>query len=406
MHATGSSKRPNPKVFTKKDQKRLHVKKLKTFHISHLFMSARRRAIMRCPDFNNEFKHVTGKMERSGSDDGDDQEVTPARIVGMTELITFDVIHVETKTLDIPEFKQFKNNMSDFTAAGEEQFQKIIEQLKEYLGDNSKGNGVTLYIKGSASQIPTSYHPNKPNFNINPDGTSIRGETSIENNRFLAHARAMELAYKIKERFTHIEVVTPELEEITIGKTVWDAKTQKALEEAYIAGDREAMDAVFEPFQKDQYVKVLSNDQFIKTVQPNAIKSFSVAAIPRFVLKDGETETIVRAALTVSKETYDKLKSVRSFRTIEARDAFLANNNLRIESTQLGGETRWFIIGTSAEQNALDMTDDEAKVLAMYELGLINLKDYPVLEKAITEKHLREHKYKYKIKAGAPIVAK
>ena len=82
----------------------------------------------------------------------------------------------------------------------EEQFKLIIKEIRQYLGANNKtGEGVTLKIFGSASQIPTSFDPSKPNNNIRPDGSSIPGRTSIENNKKLAQARALELANKIKK---------------------------------------------------------------------------------------------------------------------------------------------------------------------------------------------------------------
>jgi len=99
---------------------------------------------------------------------------------------------------------------------------------------------------------------------VNPDGSSIKGQTTIENNIYLAHARAMELAYCIKAIYPLIEVLTPKFEDIELGKTKWDFKTQKALDKAYLAGDHIGKEQVFEPFQKEQYVLVERKDLFIK----------------------------------------------------------------------------------------------------------------------------------------------
>lgn len=215
----------------------------------------------------------------------------------------FDIIKLGERRLDIPAFKQFKNNMTDFTADGEEQFKEIITKIRDFLGSNTDGKGVTLRIVGSASQIPTSFDYTKPNNNIRADGGSIPGQTSIANNKLLARARALELANKIQLVFKNITIVMPTVEEIKLGATAWDWNAQRRLNKAVKAKDKAAIAAVYEPYQKEQFVKVESEEVHTKTVKPESIKMYTVRVTPQVYYSDGTAQAIIDEFI-VSKSTY------------------------------------------------------------------------------------------------------
>ena len=222
----------------------------KSWSVLDLFRNEQKRRALRCPDKSKDRENITGKFKETDELDEDEG----ASIKRHTRSIHFDIIELDEAKLEIPAFKQFKNNMTDFTNDGEEQFKFILNEIRDFLGENTDGKGITLKIIGSASQIPTSFDPSKPNNNINEDGSSKTGLTSIENNRKLAQARAMELARKIKEVFTNITINTPELEEIKLGPTNWDKNAQDRLNDAFLRGDRAGMQTVYEPYQKEQFV--------------------------------------------------------------------------------------------------------------------------------------------------------
>lgn len=291
-------------------------------------VKARRNASLKCPNYKQKSFPSSKRIQRMVEKK---TKKPHAQFITITSTLRFETIDLENKQLDIPEFKQFKNNRSEFTGEGDTQFNKILGQLKDYLGEDSNGDGATLRITGSASQIPTSYHPNKPNYGINPDGSSIRGETSVENNIFLAYDRAMTLAYKIKETYPYIDIITPELEEIKLGKTKWTMAVREELYRAIQANDKEAIAKVYEPFQKDQFVKIESQDIFIKRIKPSVLHSYAIAAIPRIVMTQDTVVESIKSSFVVSKETYHIIKHHKHFKTVEARDAFLAEKGLQIE---------------------------------------------------------------------------
>ena len=173
-----------------------------------------------------------------------------ANLVRSSNTMKFDMVELKDIKLSIPAFKQFKNNKTDFTEDGEKEFKEIVHKIKMFLQTDNKGKNITLKITGSASQIPTSFDPSKPNNNLKPDGSSIPGKTSVENNKLLAKARADELAKKIKHYFPALTIITPSLDEIKLGTEVWTTEHQKMLNKAVAARDRAAMDAIFEPFKK------------------------------------------------------------------------------------------------------------------------------------------------------------
>ena len=291
-----------------------------------------------CPDKvdkkkSNEYDHSAANANSS-----------KANILRSTNSVHFDVVQLEDIHLDIPAFKQFKNNMTDFTADGEHEFQEIIHKIGIYLGTNYEGKGVTLKIIGSASQIPTSFDPGKPNNNINPDGSSIIGRTSIQNNVKLAKARADELAKKIIAVFPSIEIVTPSLQEIELGKTKWDAESQKNLNIAFGKKDKQAMKAVYEPFQKDQWVKVESKEKTSRSIKPESIRMYMVSTSPYLKTNVNGEETIIRSLFIVSKKTYDAIGENKSFNNVEDRDKFLDELDLKVFSSNKNGLIRWYFL--------------------------------------------------------------
>ena len=295
-YAISSKKRPQ-KISKKEQRKKLTVKKSKLAGVATIFTSQEQKNKIECPAKNKRKYKAPGELQSVKDKRGGEIEANIASLEIRKDLIEFDIVYFDKSNLDIPTFKQFRNNMTDFTADGEKEFQAIISKIRVYLGDNTDGQGVTLQVWGSASQIPTSFDPTKPNNNIYSDGQSIKGQTTIENNRLLALERAKELAKKIKSVFQSIYIVIPDLGGVQIGDTKWTDSVQKKLDSAYLVGDRELMEQIFAPFQKEQFVKVESDEVFMKAVKPNRVKMYSLTASPKIVL-EGES---IRARYIISQ---------------------------------------------------------------------------------------------------------
>lgn len=342
----------------------------------------------KCPDKPTKKVEKPGKIKEP--EEGD-EIVYNASIKRGKKKVYFDIVFIKQAQLDIPAFKQFKNNMTDFTAHGEAQFKEIIQKIRDYLGDNTNGKGITLKIIGSASQIPTSFDPSKPNNNINADGSSIYGQTSIENNRKLAQARALELAKKIQEVFIEIGIHTPTLEEIELGPTPWDADAQRRLNDAVIRKSEEEKQAVFAPFQKEQYVKVESQGEYEKKIKPKRLEMHIMSMKPNATfLENGIDREITR--YIISKTLYDRLKvSVKQFMTVEERDAYLAQEGFK--SFQNPKTKLWYMYQSEEELKAMQLEEEYDRIYQLYELGVVNEKDNQVLKKVITEKYLEGKKH-------------
>ena len=386
---THTHKRKDLRSLTaKQDHSKLHVKRTKNWSVLDLFRNEQKRRALRCPDKSKDRENITGKFKET--DEENDEET--ASIKRHTRSIHFDIIELDEAKLEIPAFKQFRNNMTDFTNDGEEQFKFILNEIRDFLGENTDGEGITLKIIGSASQIPTSFDPSKPNNNINEDGSSKAGLTSIENNRKLAQARAMELARKIKEVFTNIIIDTPELEEIQLGPTIWDKNAQDRLNDAFLRGDKAGMEAVYEPFQKEQYVLVESQDYYMKTVKPESIEMYLVSIRPKIIytIDNGEEKTI--SSFIVSKNTYEKIGGTLQFDSVEERDAYLKHEHLKKIDDRRQGDERWFLYANHEELNAIQLVNDYQRIYSMYELGIVDEKDKEVLKEIIREKYLSPYK--------------
>lgn len=338
-----------------------------------------------CPDKPEKREWDEGKSK----DPEEELVADEASIRRASRKIHFDIIQIKQDELEIPAFKQFKNNMTDFTAHGEEQFKEIISKIRDYLGDNTNGKGITLKIIGSASQIPTSYDPSKPNNNINPDGSSIVGQTSIENNRKLAQARALELAKKIKLVFSEIGIKTPSLSEIKLGETPWDEDAQKRLNDAVIRKDEAAKAKVFEPYQKEQFVKVESQSEYIKKIKPKTIEMHIVGVRPLLTyLEDGVEKEIIR--FIVSKTLYEKVGGTLQFPSVVERDAYLEKENFKI--IQNPKTATWYMYHSEEEKNAMLLEEDYDRIFQLFELGVVDEKDKNQLIEIITEKYLEGQK--------------
>lgn len=338
-----------------------------------------------CPDKPEKREWDEGKSK----DPEEDIIADEASIRRASRKIYFDIIQIKQDELEIPAFKQFKNNMTDFTAHGEEQFKEIISKIRDYLGDNTNGKGITLKITGSASQIPTSYDPSKPNNNINPDGSSIIGQTTIENNRKLAQARALELAKKIKLVFSEIGIKTPSLSEIQLGETPWNEDAQRRLNDAVIRKDEVAKAKVFEPFQKEQFVKVESQSEYLKKIKPKTIEMHIVGVRPLLTYTEGGVEKeIIR--FIVSKTLFDKIGGTLQFPNVAERDAYLDKERFKI--IQNSKTATWYMYQLEEEKAAMLLEDDYTRIYKLFELGVVDEKDKNDLIKIITEKYLEGQK--------------
>lgn len=384
----GKDKRQRPKnsVSTKR--------KNNQFSLTNIFVSKQKRMALKCPTGSNKTNSRKGRITTNENNRNENGVSMQRRF----RSIQFDIIELEEYKLDIPAFKQFLNNHTDFTENGEEQFKLIIQEIRNYLGKgNTTGKGVTLKIIGSASQIPTSFDPSKPNNNIRANGSSIPGKTSIENNKKLAQARALELAKKIKIVFKNIEIETPTLQEIKLGKTKWDSNTQRALNDAHLRKNENEKKLVYEPFQKDQYVKVESKESKKRTIKPNAIKMYVAYAVPRMIYYKNN-DSIEVGRFIISENTYKTLeKNSLRFKNAEAREKFLKNKNLEIYLEKKGnGEKRWYLLHGHNEKHAFHIhnpkDDDKKRLYQLYQLGIVNDQDKVLLEEVITERYLKKHR--------------
>ncbi len=306
-----------------------------------------------------------------------------ANLIRSSASVHFDLIELEDVHLDIPAFKLFKNNMTDFTADGIQEFKEILQKIEHFLGNNHDGKGVTLKIVGSASQIPTSFDPIFPNNNINPNGSSIAGQTSIQNNKKLAKARADELAHKIKSIFPGIIIETPTLEDIELGKTPWTREVQRKLNFAAMQGNAAEVQRIYEPFQKDQWVKVESKDRTKRTVQPESIKMYLVSTTPYLKIKINKIETEIKSVFIVSKSTFDAIGDHHLFGNVAARDHYLKKLGLKIFTEEKDGNTRYYMLKGSQETAAFHIADKYERIYSLYKFGIVDNLDEQILEEKI-----------------------
>ncbi len=367
---------------------KLAIKKETTWSLGDLFRNEQKQRELKCPGKVKRKEHVRD-VKYVVRESIDDYSGTPdVQLMTHTEEIHFDIIKINHKKLEIPAFKQFKNNMTDFTADGEAEFSDIIRKIRDYLGSNTKGEGVTLKIIGSASQIPTSFDPEKPNNNIRADGSSIPGQTSIENNKLLAMARATELANKIKLIFSDIDIILPSnVNDIELGKTPWDRHAQHKLNRAVASGNKEAIARVYAPFQKEQFVKVESEETSSRTVKPKSVKMYTISMTPKIYFRDSELHEFVHDKFVVSKATYDKIGGMRSFNSVDERMNFLKSLDLRLFYQKNDNKIRWYLVN-SDEEKLLQIEEDYTRIYELYLGGLTDRRDKTVLREIITEKYL------------------
>lgn len=397
---SGQPKYSSTPKYSRKDKKKatriaasnkleVHTKDERSFW--DLFRNRQKAMALRCPDKSQKKKKDKIRIETETEEVGEPRLPKPVMLETAKQSIHFDIIKLSEKRLDIPAFKQFKNNMTDFTADGEEQFKAILEKIRDYLGDNTDGHGVTLRIVGSASQIPTSFDPSKPNNNIRPDGSSIPGQTSIENNVTLAQARALELAKKIKRVFYKIKIETPKLSEITLGATPWDSEAQRRLNWAVHHGTRSDLDSVYAPFQKEQFVKVESKEKHTRTVKPEALKMYTLTMNPKHYHSDNSIHAFVTSPFIISRETHDLVGEKLVFESVEERNSFLEENDLHIRHIKMNGEERWYLLHGEAELSTMNITDEYERILTQYTLEIVSTNDKAHLRKIITDHYLALH---------------
>jgi len=328
-----------------------------------------------CPDFKKAKSIRDAKKPKESHD-------TEVKLVRGTNTIRFNVIKLDDRKLEIPAFKQFKNNMTDFTADGEEEFKRLVEKLKLHLGPNTTGEGVHLEIIGSASQIPTSFDPSKLNNNILPDGGSLPGKTTIENNKLLALARATELGKKIKSLFPEVVLDIPKLEEIQLGGTPWTDATQKKLNTAVERKDQKAIDAVYAPYQKEQYVMVRTKDYKTQFIQPETLRSCFILLSPPIPWMD-EGGKFAISQFIVSEATYNKIAENKTFGNVEERDNYLKNSlRISVQHKSYLKTEHWFML-TGKEALSFRQKDDFKKVKGLYKDRIFDVKDRQVLEDII-----------------------
>lgn len=334
-----------------------------------------------CPDF----RKAKAVRDAKKPKEIHDNEV---KLVRGANTIKFNVIKLNDRKLEIPAFKQFKNNMTDFTADGEEEFKRLVEKLRTHLGPNTTGEGVSLEIIGSASQIPTSFDPSKPNNNILSDGSSLPGKTTIENNKLLALARATELGKKIKAIFPEIQLNIPNLEDIHLGETPWTESTQKKLNAAVAKKDQKAVEAVYAPYQKEQYVMVRTKDYKTQFIQPEALRScFILLSPPVSWMDEGGKYAI--SQFIVSEATYNKIAENKTFDNVEERDNYLKNTlRISVQHKSYLKVDHWFML-TGKEALSFRQKEDFKKIKGLYKDKVFDVKDRQVLEDIIVNETLQ-----------------
>ena len=334
-----------------------------------------------CPDFKKAKAIRDGKKPKEG------QSADVKLLRGKT-MIKFNVIKLGDRKLEIPAFKQFKNNMTDFTADGEEEFKRIVEKLRVHFGPNTTGEGAKLEIIGSASQIPTSFDPSKPNNNIHADGTSLAGKTTIENNKLLALARATELGNKIKRVFPDVELSIPSLSEIELGATPWNDNAQKRLNAAVEKKDAKAIDAVYAPYQKEQYVMVRTRDYKTEFIQPEAVYSAYINISPPIAWMDEGGKYSI-SHFVVSEGIYNKIGGNKTFDSVEERDEYLKNNlKINVFHKTYAKAEHWFML-TGKESLSFRQKEDYKKIKGLYRDKVFDLKDRQILEDIIVAETLQ-----------------
>jgi hypothetical protein len=309
-----------------------------------------------------------------------------ASLVRSTQTRSLNTITLKDIHLNVPSFKQFNNNKTDFTADGEVEFQSLVERIGAFISTDNSGKDINLHITGSASQIPTSFDPSKAYNNLRPDGSSIPGQTSVENNKLLAKARADELAKKLRAIFPKIKITSPKLEEIKLGEKQWTYEVQRALIEANKKKDKVAKEKVFEPFQKDQWVMVESNDITTKSIQPEALKMYMMSTTPSLKAKVDGKEQKINTIFIVSKNTFNKVGKNHSFGSVGERDKFIRRLNLKIFNLDKDSLSRWYLLAGGAEQNAFNIADYKEKIGKMYDLGIADVADHALIDAHIRDK--------------------
>ncbi|MFN0049331.1 MAG: hypothetical protein ACKVOU_09430 [Cytophagales bacterium] len=306
-----------------------------------------------------------------------------ANLLRSTNTMRFDKILLNDIKLNVPAFRQFKNNKTDFTIEGDQQFATLAERVRLFLTTDNHGKPFSLKITGSASQIPTSYDPTKPNNNLRADGSSIPGQTNVANNRLLAKARADELAKKLKHLFPILTIYTPNIDEIKLGEQVWTKEMQKKLIILSAKRDKPSIEKLFEPFQKDQWVKVESADVTSKTIQPEAAKMYMVSTTPPLKTKLEGKEQSIKTIFIVSKTTFEKVGSNRTFANIAERDRFLKRFSLKIFHLDKDSLSRWYLLGGKQEIEAFNSPDYDLKIAKLTKVGINDIADQTRIQKAI-----------------------
>jgi hypothetical protein len=352
-----------------------------TLHFSSAFSQTKSAYIeYDCPNFDKNKKD--GKKWKNS----DEKEI---KISKVSHTIKFNPVNLTERKLEIPSFMHFKNNQTDFTASGEEEFKSLVEKTKLFLGANKRGYGVQFHISGCASQIPTSFDFTKPNNNILPDGTSIKGKTSIQNNKMLALSRAIEMGKKIKAEFPDIGIEIPTLQQIKLGTTPWNAQKQKQLNKAYEKKDTAAIANLYEPYQKDQYVTVKTNEYTQESVQAKTVFSYLITISPALVSEQNGQKIVINEFL-VSENSFNKLTSAVTFKNTDERDEYLHDVlKVAIVHKSYNNHEHWFML-TPKESLGLRQTDDYRKVKSLHRDKIYDVKDRDILQEVLIKEAINE----------------
>lgn len=352
----------------------------------------------KCPDKTKRKKDKNGRVQVKGNRLGKNQDMYSSAIIEKREhTISFDVVFVEEYFNKDSMHIHFDNNQVSFTPEAQERFDNYMEKTKLVLSQVGYDTDFTLYVKGFASQIPTSFAENKESNNLNEDGSSKIGNTSIQNNLDLAHSRVLYVIGKIKEQIPEINIVMDKEKDVRIGRTTWTSWHQERLEIATKNKDTLAIDSLFAPFRAEQYVSITSNISMNRMVEPQAIKMYAITTLPHFVRNSQNGFLPIMQALIVSESTFDLIGDSLVFETIEERDQYLVEKGLELVHSKFRRGDRWFIVSTEEEKLALQIENEEEKIETLLKLGIVHYRDKIILEEILTKDYLVNDRYSYQV---------
>ena len=352
----------------------------------------------KCPEKKKRKKDKNGRIQAKGSKIRKNHVTySSAKIEKWEHTISFDVVLVEEFFNNDSLHLNFDNNQVIFTLEAQVRFDDYIEKAKLVLSQVDNDSNFTLFVNGFASQIPTSFVVNKELNNLNEDGSSKLGNTSIQNNLDLAHARVLYVIDKIKEQIPEVKIVMDKENDVRIGRLGWTSWHQDQLEIATKNKDNLAIDSLFAPFRAQQYVSITSNISINRIVEPQPVKMYGITTLPHFVRNSENGFLPIMQALIVSKSTFAMIGDSLVFETIQERDQYFTDKGLELVHSKFRRGDRWFMVSNEEEKQALMIVDEEEKIRALLKLGIVHYNDKGIIEDFLTKECVVNDRYSYRV---------